>query len=228
MANEAFLVITPPASEPVDYQVDVKPYLRVDFADDDALIIDLVHRARMRAETITGRAFATQQIQQIFTIARPEGGEVSGPLDHGPNWYQYQEQLGANPFGAAQFYFDVAMPPIQTGQTVTVETKVTAFDAWTTFVSGLPSSFSSTVYIDNVQEPARLYFMSPVTANFWRFTYWAGYDASKSYALPYDLKQPLLELIALWYDNRQGEAPASQVADIERKFLAKRIANSWI
>src|SRR5579859_8018319 len=213
MGNEAFQVITQVSTEPLTL-TEVKDWLNVDFGTKDTLITNLISRARSMAETITGRAFATQQIRQIFTIARPKGGEVSGPIDHGPNWYQYQEQLGANPFGAAQFYFDLAMPPFQPNQTMTVETKVTAFDPWLTF--------TGTTYVDSIQEPARMYFQDPITANFWRFTYWAGYDATQSYALPFDLREPLLELISFWYDNREGDDMPQSLLN---KFLSKRIGN---
>src|SRR5487761_1096987 len=120
MADRAFIVTVPVATEPIAL-TDVKNYLRIDFTDDDTLIGYLITRVRGIAERVTGRALATQTITETFTIARPKGGEVSGPIDHGPNWYQYQEQLGANPFGAAQFSFDLAKPPIQsTIQTITV------------------------------------------------------------------------------------------------------------
>lgn len=222
MGSEAYLVITQVATEPITL-TDAKDWLNVDFSQKDALITGLISDARALAETWTGRAFATQQIQEVFTIARPTGGDVSGPINKGPNWYQYQEQLGANPFGAAQFYFDLAAPPFQPNQTFVIETKVTAFDPWVVFPQVTNTDGSKNVYVDNVQEPARMYFMDPVTANFWRFTYWAGYDAVQTYPLPRDLRQPLLELVAFMYDNREGD-PIPQ--GLMNKFLAKRIG--WI
>lgn len=224
MGSEAFLVITQVATEPITL-TDAKDWLNVDFTQKDTLISGLIARARSLAETITGRAFATQQIQEVFTIERPKGGEVSGPINRGPNWYQYQEQLGANPFGAAQFYFDLAMPPFQPNQTFLIETKITAFDPWVVFPQVTNPDGSKNIWVDNTQEPARMYFMSPITANFWRFTFWAGYDAVQSYLLPQDLRQPLLELVAFWYDNREGD---DMPQGLLNKFLAKRLANSWI
>lgn len=225
IGSTGFIVLTPPTTEPVSLS-DVKDWLNIDFTSKDALISRLITRARRRAETITGRAFASQQIQATYPITRPQGGELSGPVDHGPDWYQYQEQLGANPFGAAQFYFDLPMAPIDTTQSVLVETKVTAFDNWSTFVTGLPSSFTSTVWIDNNQEPARMYFLSPITANFWRFTYYAGYG-SNTFPLPEDLQECLFEMISCWYDYRDGSASA-QLKEIESKLLSKRISTVWI
>jgi uncharacterized phiE125 gp8 family phage protein len=50
---------TAPAAEPVTLDA-AKAHLRVDTADDDALITSLVAAARARAEWHTGRAFVTQ------------------------------------------------------------------------------------------------------------------------------------------------------------------------
>lgn len=222
--SESFLVLTPPSSEPITL-TQAKAYLRVDFNDDDQLIADTITRARSLCETITGRAFATQQIEEVFTIERPPGGVVSGPIDPGPSWYAFNEALGANPFGPAQFYFDLAAPPIQPNQTLLIETKVYAFTPWVTFPQVTNLDGSTNTWLDNSQEPARLYIMSPITANFYRFTFWCGYDATQSYPLPPHLKQPLLEAIAYFYDYREAEDLPKTIID---KLLTKRIANAWI
>jgi hypothetical protein len=195
--SSSFLVLTPVVTEPISL-AQAKAYLRVDFTDEDQVIGDAITRARSEIEKVTHRALATQQIQCVYTIDRPTGGEMSGPINEGPNWYQFQQQLGANPFGAAQFYFDLPQPPIQPGQTLLVETRVTVFDLWEPFTGSLMT-------LDNNMEPARLYFQSPVTANQWRFTYWAGYDATLSYPIPPDLLQPLYSLVAHFYENREGQ-----------------------
>lgn len=228
LGSEGFIVLTPPSVEPISLS-DVKDWLNIDFSSKDALGSRLITRARRRCETITGRAWASQQIQCTYPITRPQGGELSGPVDHGPNWYQYLEQLGANPFGASMFYFDLPMAPIDTKQACAVETKITAFDQWNTFFSGLPpsSSPSGGCWIDNNQEPARFYFQSPLTANFWRFTFWAGYGFD-TFPLPEDLMEPLMELISYWYDYRDGGGDKNRVDQIESKLLSKRLASSWI
>jgi len=50
---------TPPSLEPVTLE-DAKAHLKLDTADDDALIERLIAAARARAEWHTGRAFVTQ------------------------------------------------------------------------------------------------------------------------------------------------------------------------
>ena len=226
LGSTGFVVLTPPVSEPVTL-TNVKDWLNIDFSSKDTLIGKLITRARRRAETITGRALASQQIQATFPITRPQGGELSGPVDHGPDWYQYLEQLGANPFGASMFYFDLPMAPVDVTQTITVETKITAFQDWSTFLTGAPSTFLPRAWIDNNQEPARFYFQSPITANFWRFTFWTGYG-SNTFPLPEDIEEGLLELISYLYDYRDGGGDANRVAQIESKFLSKRLATAWI
>jgi len=212
--SSACKVITQPALEPISL-IDAKSYLRVDFPDDDPVIARLIIRARAYAETITHRAFATQQIQQIDTIERPVGGELSGSIGGQPNWYNYNEQLGANPFGAAQFYFDLAFPPVQASQAIMVQTKVTAFSTWT--------AWTGTTWLDDTQEPARLYFQVPITANFWMFQYWAGYDPTLSIPVPPDALQSMYELVGLWYQYREGGSDPLQLERITCKLLSHRV-----
>lgn len=210
--STTFKVLTPPTIEPVSVD-DVKKWIRINWPDNDAVIADTISQARSIAETITHRAWATQKIEQIHTIERPPGGELSGALNPGPSWYQYNQTLGANPFGPTQFYFDIAMPPIQATQPIVIETKVTAFEDWVTF--------TGTTWVNDNCEPARIYFMSPVTANFYKFTYWCGYSAS--YPLPPDLLAILKEMVAFLYNNRDGaELPKS----IMNQLLAKRV--DWV
>lgn len=219
--SSAFKVTVPVSAEPLAL-ADVKDYLNIDFSDKDLLLGLLISRVRAYAETVTHRALATQTIQQVFTIERPIGGDLSGPLNEGPNWYQFQEQLGANPFGPAQFYFDLAAPPVQgTEDNVTIETRVTAFAPWVTFPHTTNPDGSKNLYLDAVLEPARLYIMTPITANFYRFTYTAGY--SPSYPLTPDLQQCLYEMCAYWFDNREAEDLPEALM---RKLLARRV--DWV
>lgn len=221
---ESFVVLTPPSVEPVTLS-EVKAYMRVDFSDDDVLIANLITRARSLCETITSRAWGYQQIQEVFIIERPTGGEISGPIEKGANWYNFQQQLGSNPFGPAQFFFDLAMPPIDRVQLPVIETKVVAFDPWLVFPQYTNPDNSTNTWVDYTQEPARIYIMSPITANFYRFTYYAGYGNTNTYPLPFDMKQALMECISYLYDYREAEDfPCA----LKQKLLSKRVASAWI
>lgn len=223
--SSSYKVITPATVDPVTL-AEMRDWLRTSddtaFDSENALISTLITRARVWAESVTHRALATQTIQQVEAIERPIGGELSGPINRGPSWYQYQEQLGANPFGAAQFYFDLSMPPVQASQTYTLETKVTAFDQWTVFPQVTNPDGSTNTYIDDTREPARLYVMSPITANFWRLTFTAGYDRT-TYQIPPDIKQAIMEAVAFFYENRE----AASVPDaFTKRLLSHRV--DWL
>ena len=69
---------TPPASEPVTL-AEAKAHLKLDTADEDALIGTLITAARARAEWHTGRAFVTQA-WRLSLDAWPHGDAVDIPL----------------------------------------------------------------------------------------------------------------------------------------------------
>lgn len=59
------VLVTPPAEEPVSL-AEAKLHLRVDFADDDALITALISAARQAAETLTGRQIVTARWKLVL------------------------------------------------------------------------------------------------------------------------------------------------------------------
>ena len=71
-------LVTPPALEPVTLG-DAKAHLKVDTADDDALIATLITAARARAEWHSGRAFIAQD-WILWLDAFPDDGTVDIPL----------------------------------------------------------------------------------------------------------------------------------------------------
>ncbi len=71
-------LITPPALEPVTLD-EAKAHLKVDTADDDALIATLIAAARTRAEWHCGRAFITQA-WILWLDCWPGDGEIEIPL----------------------------------------------------------------------------------------------------------------------------------------------------
>ena len=68
-------LVTAPTQEPVTL-VEAKAHLRVDFADDDALITSLIAAARQAAETLTGRQLTTARWKQVLDCF--PGGALMG------------------------------------------------------------------------------------------------------------------------------------------------------
>ncbi|MEY3740425.1 MAG: hypothetical protein RLZZ192_1101, partial [Pseudomonadota bacterium] len=58
-------LVTPPIDEPVTL-AEAKLHLRVDFDEDDALILALISAARQAAQTITGRQFITARWKMVL------------------------------------------------------------------------------------------------------------------------------------------------------------------
>jgi len=58
-------LVTAPTQEPVSL-AEARLHLRVDFSDDDALIMALIRSARLAAETITGRQLVTARWKYIL------------------------------------------------------------------------------------------------------------------------------------------------------------------
>ena len=70
-------LITPPAEEPVSL-AEAKGHLRVDFPDDDALIVAMIAAARQHAEMLTRRQFVTARWKLVLDRF-PGAGGVSAP-----------------------------------------------------------------------------------------------------------------------------------------------------
>jgi uncharacterized phiE125 gp8 family phage protein len=103
---------TPPAAEPVTLDA-AKAHLRVDTADDDALITSLIAAARARAEWHTGRAFVTQS-WTLWLDAWPCNGIVEiplPPLQSVASVTAYAMDDSATVLGAAAYQVDLAASP---------------------------------------------------------------------------------------------------------------------
>ncbi len=208
-----FAVQTFTGPEPVTVQ-DLKPYLRVDFSDDDVLLAGLISSCRMLAEAITLLSFAPQTIQAIWTMPQINAGSLTGPkLLYEQDFYQYNESLGANPYSPAPFMLSMPQPPLVS--VTTFEYRITAFAAWTTW----PQSVSGVAnyVVDTLPSPGVVYMQYPPPAYQYRLTYVAGYTT-----LPPDLRLGLLQYCAWKYDNRQGEVPPTEIMDL---FMGNRV---WV
>src|SRR6266571_6082375 len=206
-------VTVPPSVEPISLS-DMTPYLRVDFADDNPIVSALISAYREEAEIKTGRSFAPQTLQAMWTLPQINAGSLTGPkLLYEQDFYQYNESLGANPYSPAPFMLSMPQPPLVS--VTTFEYRITSFAAWTTW----PQSVSGVAnyVVDTLPSPGVVYLQYPPPAYQYRLTYVAGYTT-----LPPDLRLGLLQYIAWKYDNRQGEVPPSEIMDL---FMGNRV---WV
>jgi hypothetical protein len=72
-----------------------------------------------------------------------------------------------------------------------------------TKVPGFWTPFTGVFVPDITREPGRIWFQDPPTVFRWRFTYTAGYD--NSYLLPDNIRLLWKQIIAYWYNNREGD-----------------------
>lgn len=209
--STAFRVLTEPATEPISL-IEARGFLNIDFADADTGIAEgvdtkvtrLISAARKYLESLLGRALATQTIQAEYIIEPPKSGKLSGSIDQEPNWYAYLQALGANPFGIAMFYYDLPMPPLQSLTSVKYQYTVFDTDPNNPNSYGYWTPFTGVYVPDTTREPGRIWFQDPPTVFRWQFTYQAGYDGV-SYVLPYNIRELMKQIIAYWYNNREGD-----------------------
>ncbi len=99
MKTAAWTQVTGPVAEPLSLE-EIKEHLRVDAADEDALIADYIAAARGAAEAYTGRAFVTQTWQAHFT-GWPADGVLELPLPplQSVAWVKYTPVLAGGGAG---------------------------------------------------------------------------------------------------------------------------------
>ncbi len=211
-------VTVPVAAEPVSLadlrSVSTGSYLRVDFTDDDTVLTALISQCRADAERMTGKAFAPQTIQAMWTMPQINAGSLSGfKLLYDQDFYQYNESLGANPFSPAPFMLTLPMPPLTAVSLF--EYRITVFNAWQTWpqsVNGVPN-----YVVDTLPIPGVVLLQYPPPAYQYRLTFTCGYTT-----LPPELKLMLLQYIAWKYENRLGEDKSDELRNI---FLGRK---SWV
>src|SRR6266567_3252987 len=195
-------ITVPPSVEPVSLS-DMTPYLRVDFTDDNPIISALISQCREEAEIKTGRSFAPQTLQAMWTMPQVNAGSLTGPrLFYEQDFYQYNESLGANPFSPAPFILPMPQPPLVAVSLF--EYRLTAFANWQTWPALVGSTPNYTV--DTLPIPGVVYLQYPPPAYQYRLTYTAGYST-----LPAGMKLALMQYIAWKYDNREGEEMPAEI-----------------
>src|SRR5258708_36040846 len=194
-------VTVPVATEPVSLPdlraVSTGSYLRVDFTDDDTVLTALISQCRADAERMTGKAFAPQTIQAIWTMPLVNAGSLSGfKLLYDQDFYQYNESLGANPFSPAPFVLSFPQPPLVAVSLF--EYRITVFNPWQTWPATVGSPPVNNYTVETLPIPGVVYLQYPPPAYQYRLTFTFGYTT-----LPPELKLMLFQYIALNKKSRK-------------------------
>ena len=190
----AVQVTTPPSSEPISL-AEAKAHLRVDTADEDPLIQNLIAAAREACEEWCGRSFVTQTL--TLTLDRFPSPSLTAP---GPEtaWSGSFRNDGT---------IELPRPPAIS------LTSITYIDT-----NGASQTLSSSGYkLDLASQPARL---APAFGTSWPATrdeiasvvivYSAGYGAAS--AVPARAKAAILLLLGTLYENREDAVVGSIVS----------------
>lgn len=194
------ILVTAPTAEPIALS-DAKKHLRVDFSDDDALILGLISAARQEAEQITRRALVTQSWRiTLDQFPRPSMNVASA------NWYGPQWGVAPGPLTTVQADgktgYEIWLPY---GKLQSVES-VSYIDE-----NGVLQTLSNTKYkIDTISEPGRIV---PSYGNTWPGTrneinavivdFTCGYGAAAD--VPQPIKQWMMLRIGALYENRESD-----------------------
>lgn len=194
MRKQALKLVTAPAAEPVTL-AEVKTYLRIDGSDDDSMLTTFISVARQSIEDYLNRKMITQTwdlwmdsfgSELMFDSLIPDG-VTEGKLSE---YIKVDRSI------------DVPFYPLQS-----VTYLKTYDDAGTDYTMS-----ASDYIVDTYTEPARLAlkndtswpstYLRPVNGIQIRFI--CGYGASGS-AVPYPLKQAILEMVGKFYSTRGCE-----------------------
>jgi hypothetical protein len=202
-------VTVPPTVEPVSLSdlrsTTIGSYLRVDFTDDDTILSALISQCREDAEIKTGKSFAPQTLQVMFTMPQLSMEFLSGAkLMYGQDFFQYNESLGANPFSPAPFVLPMPQPPLVAVSAF--EYRITAFAAWQTWPLLQSDGITPNYAVDTLPLPGVVYLQYPPPAYQYRLTYTAGYST-----LPAGLKLALIQMIAWKYENRLADTLPDEI-----------------
>lgn len=186
----SYVVTVQPTSEPITLS-QAKRHLRVDWADDDAYITDLITAARQWCEQGIRRALITQTLQAVIQLPEPVQGKLSGVV------------------GRVGWPIELPMTAAGTLQSVTlaeIETQIATFASLTV---------TDDYLVDPNSEPGRIWLAAAAIAE-WsvslnypgavprvRITYTAGYG-DNAIAVPYPIKQAILNGLAHLYENREA------------------------
>ena len=210
----AVKLVTPPSVEPVSL-AEAKAHLRVDVADDDLLIANLITAARMQAENLCRRAFVTQQYG-LYLDSFPlyaYNGVINGyvPLDQSPSaWMPMRNYLVRFRGGR----IDLPFPSLVSVESVTY-----------TDTNGVLQTLPTDQYlVDNISEPGCI---TPAPNTYWpntqnrvnavKISYTSGYGNAA--AVPAGVKAWILLRAAALYENREEVAVGSRLVVADLTFV---------
>lgn len=170
-------VVTPPASEPLDLTT-VKNFLRVEIAEDDALINGLITTARLTAENYLRRQLITATLR--YTLDSLPASLYGFPVERAI-WLPRPPLQSVTSFT----YLDLE------GNTQTLD----------------PSTYFVDIYSEPGRVALNPYKIWPLTqrlhANGATIVYVAGYGSSGS-NVPQNIISGMLLMIGHWYSNRSA------------------------
>jgi len=206
-------LVSPPATEPLSVDGDVRPWLRLEVSDDDTLLAGLVTSAREYVE----RAAGLQLMPATWLLTSDRFPRYSSSAV----WQQYSDGLWDQRIPqtelSGRWWPDKAAirlprPPLQS------VTSITYVDGTGAQVTLAPANY----LVDTARMPGRI---TPSYGNIWpiirqqlnavQVTFVAGFSplGTAPYPLPWALKTAMLLLLADWYENRGETAPAPTVLD---------------
>lgn len=184
--RSSLTLVTAPALEPVTLQ-EAKNHARIDTADDDALLNDLIAAARLNAEEYLRRSLVTQSWR--LTLDPCSGGNE-------PWWDGVREGASSSLFGGLPDAVSLPKGPVQTVTSVT-----------TTGSTGTSSTFASTnYYLDTaggrlVLYPTAAWPSDLRSAACCAILFAAGYG-DKASDVPQPIRTAILMHVARMYDER--------------------------
>lgn len=203
MAPLSLVLVTPPVAEPVSLE-QAKLHLRVDYPDDDTLILALITAAREYAEAYQQRKFFYQTWKRTLDFFPIWTGDTTvNPNDRASWMYfsQYWNAVRIDLPGGVQSVTGITYVDGNTGQTVTLDPL--------NYLVDLTSIPARLVPAEGMTWPTQqLYAPGSVVITFVAGSYGDGVDVN---TIPLTTVQGILMLIDHWYNHRGAVSSGSAV-----------------
>lgn len=189
-----------PTIEPVTL-ADAKNHLRVDFNEDNALILALISSVRQQAEQICRRTLLTQTWLVTLDQFPAPGQNIGSANWYGPQWGNSPGPLTTlNPNKSTGYEIYLPFSPLQSISSITYVN-----------VDGQTQTLSPSAYkVDNISEPARVLpaygTTFPATRNeinAVQITLTAGWTSAAQ--VPAPIKSWMLLRLGAMYENRESD-----------------------